>query len=170
VEFALWLLLLAYPTLNVVDLGFYVFKTMQVRQAAQAGAQTAESICGYNGKSPAATACTSLTTTLITNSVQSTSLGTGVTLSSANEGWYCNNTSGALVLASGTSTWAAVGGTAATEPSSCNATVTGDTDLPGDYVLVSVSYAYVPLLKGAALLNVLTSNSTITQTAYMRIN
>jgi hypothetical protein len=174
VEFAVWLTCLIYPTLNVADLGFYIFKTMQVREAAQAGVQTVEAICGYTGEVPAATNCSSLTTALITTAVASTSLGggsTGVTLSGTpSEGWYCNNTSSALVLAHGTSTWNLVGGTATTQPSDCSSTVTSDTDAPGDYASVTVTYSYSPVLGSASILSLLTTSTSFTQTAWMRLN
>jgi Flp pilus assembly protein TadG len=179
VEFALWLILLTVPTLNVVDMGFYIFKNMQVRQSAQAGAQAVESICGYNGFVPAATNCQSstpaLSTTQITNAMQRTSLGTNVTLSAATEGWYCNNTSGALVIAkdstgTATATWNVVGGTAVTQPADCTKTITGDTDAPGDYVFVTASYNYTPMLPALSLLSVLRTSAAITQTGWMRIS
>lgn len=179
VEFALWLTLLAIPTLNVVDLGFYIFQTMQVREAAQAGAQIAESVCGYNGYTPVATKCQSSTPSLsdlkILGAARSTSLANGITFATVpTEGWYCNDTTGALVLAKDnggtvTTTWNANGGTAVTQPTDCSKTITGDTDAPGDYVFVSVKYTYTPMLPSVSLISVLRTTAVITQTGWMRI-
>jgi Flp pilus assembly protein TadG len=191
VEFALWITFMVIPFLNVVDLGFYIFRTMQVREAAQAGAQSVANICGYNGLTPAATSCTAVNSsnTIITDAIQSTSLGTKVCLGSAGagsgscpttitsapyEGWYCSNVSGGLTA--NASTWLIYGGTASTNQSTCNtagtggAAVTGSTETPGDYAVVTVTYTYQPVLSAVSLISVLSSNAPITQTAWMRIN
>jgi hypothetical protein len=179
-EFAVWITFMVIPFLNVIDLGFYVFRTMQVREAAQAGAQSVVNICGYTGLTPVATKCTALnaSNTIITDAVQSTSLGTHVTLASGTtagsstsapfEGWYCTNTSGALTQAA--TPWMVNAGTAASQPATCNATVTGNTQSPGDYVGVTVTYSYTPLFTSVSLLSLLRSNGTITQQAWMRLN
>jgi hypothetical protein len=187
-EFAIWLVLLSIPTLNVVDAGFYAFQSMQVRAAAQAAAQTAESACGYAGKTPAATSC-GLTTSVLTSAIQSTSLGTKVCLGDASavnsitgacktattglpnpaEGWYCNDTSSALVFASpANATWSAVGNTATSEPTDCSATPGGGPDAPGDYVSVTVAYKYKPVFNAVSVVSLF--QNPIVKTAYMRIN
>ncbi len=76
-ELALWLVFMIWPFMNVVDLGYYLFQVMQVRAAAQAAADTAQTMCGQTGNVPAATSCTSLTTQM-TTSAHSTLLGTKV--------------------------------------------------------------------------------------------
>jgi len=184
VEFALWLTFMIWPFMNVVDLGYYLFQVMQVRAAAQAAADTAQTMCGQTGKVPAASACNTLTPTLITEmttSAQSTLLGTAVTLTTGTtagvagsapyEGYYCTNTSNSLVLATNTSDpWLITGSNIATEPTDCSTAVSGDTDLPADYVIVTTSYAYTPLFKNISLVSLLRVSSTITQTAWMRIS
>jgi hypothetical protein len=189
-EFALWITFMVIPFLNVMDLGFYEYRTMQVRAAAQAGAQSVVNICGYNGLTPAATRCTALNSvasTIITKAVQSTSLGSNVTLTTGTtagnlttspysapfEGWYCSGTAGHLAAAtvtSGSNPWFIAGGTAGGEEGNCSADVTGNTQSPGDYAVVTVSYNYVPVFNAVSLVSILRSNSTITQTAWMRLN
>jgi Flp pilus assembly protein TadG len=164
-EFALWITVMALPILNTVDLGMYAFKSMQVREAAQAGAQAVEVKCGYAGNVPAATSCSGAST-LIDSAVQTTSLGSNVTATTKNEGYYCHNTSGALVAAnsvSGSNPWS-ISGTAGTGGSCSNG------DSPGDYVIVTTTYTYSPLFSSARLLSLFRASSTITQTAWMRIN
>jgi Flp pilus assembly protein TadG len=174
-EFAVWMAFLAVPILNVVDVGFYVFQTMQVREAAQSAAQTLSTACGQTGNTPAATNCataevtagTTLTSAM-TTAAQSTTLGSHVTVNTGSsdsyENYFCTNTSGGLTAA--TTQWALIGGTPASKPSSCSSTVTSNTQVPGDYAVVSVSYSFRPLFQGLSIL----SNRTITQSAWMRIN
>ncbi len=77
----------------------------------------------------------------------------------------------ALVLATNTTNpWLLSASSIATEPSDCSTAVTGDTDVPGDFVIVTATYAYTPLFKNISLISLLRSNSTITQTAWMRIS
>jgi Flp pilus assembly protein TadG len=189
VEFALWFTMLIVPFLNVFDLGFFMFQTMQVRAAAQSGAQTIETVCGYNGTTPVASTCTALnsSSTVIQKAVQSGSLGANVTLASGTtapysapssapfEGWYCNDTTGALVLAKSdasttTTTWLIDGGAPVTQPADCHFTIAGDTDPPGDYVVVTTNYTYNPVIGSLSVLGMLRTTSTITQTAWMRVN
>ena len=164
VEFALWLILLAIPTLNVVDMGFYIFKNMQVRQSAQAGAQAAESICGYNGFVPAATNCQSGTSTPALSTTQITIRD--ATHVAWNECHAVRRHRG-LVLQRyqrAISSWRPahrrpLGGDRRQprplSPPVAATTVTGDTDAPGDYVFVTASYNYTPMLPALSLLSVL---------------
>jgi Flp pilus assembly protein TadG len=174
-EFAIWIAFLALPILNVVNVGFYVFQTMQVREAAQSAAQTVSTACGQKGNTPAASVCAAAEvtagttlTSVLTTAAQSTTLGSQVTVNTGStnsyENYFCTNISGGLTAA-GTTQWALIGGTPATKPTSCGATVTGNTQVPGDYVIVSVSYPFQPLFTGLSIL----SSQTITQSAWMRI-
>jgi len=186
VEFALWLTFMIWPFMNVVDLGYYAFQVMQVRAAAQAAADTAQTMCGQVGKVPAATQCNVLDpslTTEMTTAAQSTFLGsnvsftTGATAGASNsapyEGYYCTSLSNSLVLATNTSDpWMITDPAAnvASEPTDCSTAVSGDTDVPADYVIVTATYAYTPLFKNISLVSLFQANSTITQTAWMRIS
>lgn len=184
VELALWLTFMIWPFMNVVDLGYYLFQVMQVRAAAQAAADTAQTMCGQTGKVPAATACNTLSPTLtteMTTAAHSTFLGnavsftTGTTAGASDsapyEGYYCTGTSNTLVLATTTTNpWMITDTTTATEPNDCSTAVPTDADLPADYVIVTTTYDYTPLFKNISLISLLRVSSTITQTAWMRIS
>jgi hypothetical protein len=183
-ELALWLTFMIFPFMNVVDLGYYVFQAMQVRAAAQAAADTAQTMCGQTAKVPAATQCNTLSpslTTEMTTAVHSTLLGSAVSFTAGTtagasgsapyEGYYCTNTSNALVLATNTTNpWLITANAVATEPTDCSSAVTGNTDVPADYVVVTATYAYTPLFKNLSLVSLFQANSNITQVAWMRIS
>jgi Flp pilus assembly protein TadG len=93
IEFAVFAGLISVGMLNVTDIAVYVFQRMQVEYATQAGAQAAWHTCDINHL-PATNNCSGLSTA-VQNAVQSTSLGTRVTLQSGSpsEGYYCVNAS-----------------------------------------------------------------------------
>ena len=92
IEMSLCGLMLILGILNVVDVGVYAYKKMQVANAAQVGAQAAWSTCNLSSMLPATQNCPPLNAA-ITTAIQSTSLGTAVTLASGypQEGYYCVN-------------------------------------------------------------------------------
>src|ERR1700751_499320 len=96
IEFAFFAGLLAVGMLNVTDIAVYVYQRMQVEYATQAAVQAAWKTCGTN-QLPATKNCSSLNTALQA-AVQSTSLGTGVSLQSGSpsEGYYCATSSNTL--------------------------------------------------------------------------
>lgn len=157
VEFALVLSLLVIPILNVVDFAMYAWNRMQVDNAAQVGAQAAWETCIPPTKLPASTNCSGMATAVAT-AVQSTSLGTAVTVTSTTEGYYCVNTS--------TNVLVAVGTYPGTKPSDCSS-VGSASDSPGEYVKVTVSYTYTPLFPAVSIASVLTPS--VTRTAWMRL-
>ena len=175
-EFALWLGILVVPTLNVVDLGYYGFQYIQVRQAAGAAAQAAETTCGPTGLLPAVQQCTGLSSAM-TAAAQTTSLGTNVTVNTAStaswEGYYCSNgsPSGGLTVvddANGNAeTWSLSAKTFPTAPSDCSGAVASNTNTPGDYIVITTNYTFHPLFSGVSVAALL--NSTITSTSWMRL-
>lgn len=155
IEFAVFGGLLSFAFLNVADISIYVYQRMQVEYAAQMGAQAAWKACDINHL-PATTNCSSLTT-IVTGAVQSTSLGTHVTLqSSPSEGYYCVNASNALQYVSDVST----------KPKDCSAAGT-PTLQPGDYIEISTTYSYAPLFPGITVAGKF--STPITKTALMRL-
>jgi len=151
-EFALVLILLAIPILNVVDVGIYVYQRMELDNAAQMAAQQVRSTCNIPTLLPAKTNCTGFSTA-VTAGAQSTPLGNAVSVTSV-EGNYCVDSSGALV---------SVG--AAKNCSTVNPT---SGDVPGDYIQITASYNYAPFFSAVSLASILTS--PITRTAWMRLN
>ena len=157
VEFAFLALLLSLVTLNVADLAIYTYQSMELQNASQAGAQAAWQTCDQT-KVPAVSNCPSLNSA-VTAAVQSTSLGSGVTLVSGYpaEGYYCVNSSGALQYVSDTSS----------KPATCTAAGTPLLQ-PGDYIKIQVSYAYAPLFGNLSVGALFTT--PVVATTWMRLS
>jgi Flp pilus assembly protein TadG len=156
IEFAIFASLISLGMLNVVDIAVYVYQRMQVEYATQAGAQAAWHTCDINHL-PATTNCSGLNTA-VTSAVQSTSLGTHVTLQSGSpsEGYYCVNGSNVLQRVSDVSS----------KPTDCSGV--GSPGLqPGDYISISTTFAYAPLFPGITVTG--TFATPITRTALMRL-
>jgi Flp pilus assembly protein TadG len=161
IEFSLFAGMLAFALLNTADISIYIYHRMELENAAQMGAQAAWQTCNPNAtptQLPATTNCPSLMTA-ITSAVQSTSLGTTVSLQSGSpaEGYYCVNSSNALQYVSDVSS----------KPADC--TAAGMPSLqPADYIQVTAQFAYAPLFPGATVAGVFTT--PITKTAMMRLD
>lgn len=156
VEFAIAAVFMMMALLNTVDVGSYVFQAMQVENAAQMAAQTALQNCTV-AQVPVTLNCPNFTTK-ITTAITSTSLGNAITLQggSATEAHYCVNASNTLVVV----------GTLAQKPANCSA-VGNAAAIPGDYVVISVSYTYVPIMPGASVVALL--QTPIVRRAIMRV-
>ena len=156
IEFALIGATLCLFTLNLVDVARYIYTRMAVQNAAQIGAQAAWQACD-DTKVPATILCPGLTTA-VTAAVQSTTLGTTVSLQtgSPSEGYYCINTDNALQYVSSVST----------KPADCSAAGMA-TLQPGDYVVVDVTYSYAPLFADLTVARLFTT--PITETARVRL-
>ena len=96
IEFGLFAIFLSLALANVVDVSIYIYQRMQAENATQVAAQAAWKACDLS-QLPATTNCPGLTTAM-QNALQSTSLGTRVSLisGSPSEGYYCVNSSNAL--------------------------------------------------------------------------
>jgi len=156
IEFAIFASLISIGMLNVTDIAVYVYKRMQVEYATQAGAQAAWHTCDINHL-PATTNCSGLNTA-VTNAVQSTSLGTNVTLQSGSpsEGYYCVNSSGVLQYMSNVSS----------KPTDCSAAGSAGVQ-PADYITISTSFSYAPLFPGITVTGAFAT--PITRTSLMRL-
>src|SRR5215469_15649534 len=97
IEFAFVASILLVLFLNLFDVSMLVWSQMQVDNAAEVGAQAAYANCA-GSPVPTTTNCKNMTSD-ITNAIQSTSLGTNVSLSGGapTETYYCLNGSNALV-------------------------------------------------------------------------
>jgi len=157
IEFAIFASLISIGMLNVTDIAVYVYQRMQVEYATQAGAQAAWHTCDINHL-PATNNCSGLTTA-VTNAVQSTSLGTHVTLQagSPSEGYYCvNGSTHALQYVNDVNH----------KPTDCSS-VGSPGLLPGDYITISTTFTYAPLFPGVTVASAF--GTTITRTALMRL-
>lgn len=158
IEFALLAPILIILLMNIMDFSRLIWARMEVDNAARMGAQAAFKSCS-TGTLPATTNCSTLDT-VVTTAIQSTSLGTAVSLPSGfptqnyssghpPENYYC---------VSGTSlTWV---GTYSSTPSTCSS---GNS--PGDYIEVDVTYSYSPIFSGVTL----ASAQTLTGKAMERL-
>jgi Flp pilus assembly protein TadG len=156
IEFAFFGGLLAFAALNVVDISRYIIQQMQVANAAQMGAQAAWKTCGLP-QLPATINCSGLAAA-VTNAVQSTSLGTSITLQpgSPSEGYYCVNAANALQYISDVNS----------KPADCSAA--GMPNLqPGDYISVQTTFAYAPLFSGITVAGKFPT--PVVKTAMMRL-
>jgi Flp pilus assembly protein TadG len=159
IEMALAGMMLVLAVLNVVDVGAYAYKKMQVTNAAQVGAQTAWYICNNSSMLPATQKCSGLNAA-ITTAIQSTSLSTAVTLASGypQEGYYCVNGSGVLQAV----------GSLASPPADCSAAGNANA-APADYIQVAATYSYSPVFPNLTVMGAL-QISSITQTSWMRLD
>ncbi len=159
IEFSLFVGMVSFGMLNVVDVSRYIYQKMEVENATQMGAQAIWKTCDPSkGYLPATTSCPGLTN-IITSAVQSTSLGSNVSLQTGTptEGYYCVNGSGALQYMSDVSS----------PPTDCsNAGMPGVQ--PGDYIQVATAFSYTPLFKGVTVTGTLPTQ--ITKTAMIRLN
>ena len=173
-EMTLWLSALTLPIINAVDLSFFTYQRMQVEAAANAAVNAAWHDCDSTATTPAAPpatiTCKAVVSGVLTdmqNAAQSTSLGTLITLPTANivEGYYCATSSGTMTASTTPAPWTAPNAptTAPTVP-----TCTGSTALAGDYISATVTFTYKPLFASASILTLL--GSTVTKTAYLRLD
>jgi Flp pilus assembly protein TadG len=156
IEFGFVATFLTFSVLNVADISIYVYQRMEVENATEMGAAAALKNC-TTAQLPATTSCAALNNA-VTTAVQSTSLGTKITLQSGSpsEGYYCLNSSNALQYMSGVSS----------KPADCSAA--GSPSLqPADYIQVSTTFAYKPLFPGITVAGTFTT--PITKTALMRM-
>ena len=154
IEFAFIAGFLTFAMINVSDVSIYLYKRMQVENAALIGTMSALKACDP-AHLPATVKCPALTDA-VTLAIQSTSLGSAVTLSGGTvvEGYYCVNSSNALQYMS------------STKPANCGAA--GMSALqPLDYLQVTVTYAYSPLFPGISIAGLFAT--PITKTAMVRM-
>jgi len=155
IEFGVFAILLAASLANVTDVSIYIYQRMEVENATEMAAEMALKTCATS--LPATTNCANLLSAIQT-AVQSTSLGTAVTLQngSPSEGYYCINTSNALQWVSNVNS----------KPADCTAAGMPSSQ-PGDYITIQTTFTYQPIF---ARLSVAAAFPTpITRTAMMRL-
>jgi Flp pilus assembly protein TadG len=151
--------LLIVGALNAIDLGYYMYQRLQVENAAQVGAQAAWQTCSDQSRDlPATVNCSGLNAA-ITAAIQSTSLGTNVSLVSGypSEGYYCITSANALQSV----------GSLSAKPANCSAAGNANAS-PGDYVQVGVTYSFAPLF-GLSVMSTWGVKS-INMTAWVRLS
>jgi Flp pilus assembly protein TadG len=143
IEVALVVSTLSMIMLNGVEISRWYFARMQVQNATQMAAQAIWKTCDTSAKLPVTTNCSGRTIA-ITNALQSTSLGSGVALSTGypTEAYYCVATSGGALTS--------VGAVSSTRPNSCSPTGPSS-EKPADYVIVQAQYTFTPLFNGITI-------------------
>lgn len=157
VEFAIFAGLLSFATLNVAEISIYIYQRMQVENATEMAAQAAWKSCDLLSL-PATTNCPALTNA-VRNALQSTSLGSRVSLQSGSpaEGYYCINSANSLEYVSNVTS----------KPADCSAV--GMSSLqPADYIKIGTTFTYSPLFPGITVAS--TFATPITKTAWMRLD
>jgi Flp pilus assembly protein TadG len=170
IEFGVTGLMLVIGLLNVVDVGLYAYKRMEVENAAEVGAQAAWKTCTdpqKNSMLPATQNCTVANgaktdlNSAITTAIQSTSLGTAVTLASGYpaEDYRCVNASNALQF---------VGSVSSPKPANCSAAGNAAAT-PGDYLQVGVTSPYQALFPGLISVMSVSGITSISKTTWIRM-
>jgi Flp pilus assembly protein TadG len=151
IEFGFFAGFLSYAMLNAAEIAIYLYQRMEVENATEMGAQAAWKNCTMS-QLPATVNCAALSSAVLT-AVQSTSLGTLVTLQSGSpsEGYYCVNSSNALQYMSVVSS----------KPADCSAAGTASLQ-PGDYIKIQTTFSYAPLFSGLTVGGTFTTPITIT--------
>lgn len=160
VEFALIAGTLTTLLLNGLEIGRFYFIQMEVENAAQMAVQSIWKTCDTPSENPVTVRCSGRTNA-INRGLQSTSLGSTVTLATGfpTEAYYCaNTTTGALTN---------VGAVTSPRPADCSAAGSA-TDIPGNYVIVQAQYTYAPIFRGLTIGSRLPT--TIQSTSTMRIS
>jgi Flp pilus assembly protein TadG len=157
IEFSFFAGLLSFGLINTADISIYVYKRMELENATQMGAQAAWKTCDPNHL-PATTDCAGLMAA-VTHAVQSTSLGTQISLQtgSPSEGYYCVNSANALQYVSPVTS----------KPTDCSAANMPDLQ-PADYIKITTKFDYAPLFPGITVASML--ETPIIKTALMRLN
>lgn len=157
IELAFVAPILVVLLLNLFDFSSLIWARMETDYSAQVGAQAALKTCaGRSLPTMSNGNCPNLTTA-ITTAIQSTSLGTAVSLASGypTETYYC--TSGTTLTSVGTYS---------SPPSPLDCSSAGNSGVtPGDYIQIQVTYSYTPAFPGLSL----ASNQTLTGTALERL-
>jgi hypothetical protein len=146
---------LALLLVNVVDFSMLIWDRMQVDDAAEVGSQAAYKSC-VGTQNPFTTNCSGLNS-IVATAVQSTSLGNLISVSGGapSETYYCLNGTSLVSV-----------GTAASPPNPFDCTAAGSPGVaPGDYLTVTVSYAYAPIFAGLSL----ASSQTLQGTGMQRL-
>jgi Flp pilus assembly protein TadG len=157
IEFAMIGGVLIVASMNAADVGRYAYQASEVSAAAQAGAEGAAVACDL-AHTPATINCSGLTSA-VTTAIQSTRLGTSVTLNGAiAEAYYCLDTSGALQSA----------GAASSKPSDCSGVANAAVGAtPTLYLQVKVTCPFQGLFPGLTAAKAFPAS--IDRTAWMRM-
>jgi Flp pilus assembly protein TadG len=151
IEFCMVSGALIYGLLNGLEVARWSMQRMQVANAVHSATQAVWKACDTK-QLPAKTKCAGLLPA-INAGLGSTSLaGVQLTANYPTEAYYCINGSGVLTQ---------VGTIASTKPADCSA-VGDSTRSPGDYVMVSASYTYKPMMNKLTVGRFLPSSFTYT--------
>ncbi|MCJ2178717.1 hypothetical protein MTR64_09085 [Novosphingobium sp. 2580] len=125
--------------------------------AAQAAAAEAAVVCSDETKLPATVNCGSDLIDKMTAAANTVSIGGSITVTNPiSEGYFCHDdTTDKLVEV----------GTLDARPDDC--TAQGSSDIPGDYVYVTVNYTFTPLFPGLSAVSL--ADTAMTSEGWMRV-
>jgi Flp pilus assembly protein TadG len=157
-EFTILSGMLLTVMLNGIEVSRYYYGQMQMQNATQMAVQAVWKTCDTSAKLPATVNCSGRASA-ITTALQSTSLGSSVSLQtgSPTEGYFCVSTAGSLT---------SVGAANASRPANCGS-VGSSTDVPKIYIQIAAQYTYAPLFQAITIGSALPT--TITSTSSMRL-
>jgi Flp pilus assembly protein TadG len=157
IEFGVVAGTLVLVMLNGVEVARYYYAKMELQNAVHMAGQAVWDNCETAAQLPTNTNCTNRDTRM-TNALQSTSLGSSVTLSSGfpTEQWYCVNSSTGALSAAGT-----------TQPSNCSAYGGLSSEEAGYYIRIQGQYTYQPLFTTITVGN--SMPTTVTATSMTRL-
>ena len=157
IELALVASTLLLVTLNGVEIARFYFAKMELQNAVQMASQTVWKLCDTTAKLPTSTNCSGRSSK-ITNALQSTSLGSAVTLSSGypTEGYFCINSATTALQSAGS-----------TKPADCSAFGGTSAQSAGYYLTMRAQYTYTPIFSGITVGGSLPT--TVTATTVTRL-
>lgn len=161
IEFAASAAFLIVGVLNAVDVGVYAYRRMEVENAAQAAGRAALVTCHDPSSTlPATQKCGQQLIDAITAAIQSTSLGSAVSLSPGYpaEAYYCVNAANELQEV----------GDLSSKPANCSAAGNANA-VPGDYIQIGVTYTYASLMPGLTVISAW-ELSSISKVGWMRLS
>lgn len=145
---------------QVLDFGWFVYCSVQVKMAAQAAVAEAAVVCDEDTELPATLNCGSDLKTKMESAANTVSIGGGtITIpTDPEEGYYCTDTANDNELVK-------VGEVTSPKPADCSPY--SSTDTPSDFVQVTVNYTFSPLFPGLSAISF--AEGTMASTAWMRV-
>lgn len=147
---------------QVLDFGWFVYCSVQVRMAAQAAAAEAAVVCSESDKLPATTNCQPTLADLkakMQTAANQVSIGGTITIpSDPQEAYYCAHPATEELVFAGAVT--------SPKPADCTAAA-GTTDTPSDMVQVTVNYTFSPLFPGLSAVSF--AEGTMASTGWMKV-
>ncbi|GGB86130.1 hypothetical protein GCM10011494_00510 [Novosphingobium endophyticum] len=148
---------LALLIVQVLDFGWFVYCSVQVRMAAQAAVARAATACSEDTLLPATVNCGADLKAKMEAAANEVSIGGTITISEPDEGYFCHDPgdNNALVEV----------GDLSTKPADC--TPYSATAIPADFVYVTATYTFNPIFPGVSAISYM--GGAMTADGWMRV-